>query len=100
MTIELGALIALAGCGIAVATFFAGRHSAAKRSGQEWGELICDVKHIKDSVDNVKSSLEGDILSLREECRQDRRDHKDSIKRLHAKWDEHEKRIAQLEGRQ
>lgn len=56
---ELEAIIALCGCAVAVATFFIGRTSAAKNSGQADGEMRADIKYIKTSVDKHDKKLDG-----------------------------------------
>ena len=44
---------------MAVATFFIGRTSAAKHSGQADGEMRADIKYIKSSVDKHDKKLDG-----------------------------------------
>ena len=56
---ELETIIALCGCALAVATFFIGRTSAAKHSGQADGEMRADIKYIKTSVDKHDKKLDG-----------------------------------------
>ena len=56
---ELEAIIALCGCAVAVGTFFIGRTSAAKNSGQADGEMRADIKYIKTSVDKHDKKLDG-----------------------------------------
>ena len=56
---ELETIIALCGCALAVATFFIGRTSAAKHSGEADGEMRADIKYIKTSVDKHDKKLDG-----------------------------------------
>ncbi len=58
MEISVSVLIAVLGCVISVATFFIGRVTAAKNSGQEMGVLMTDIGYIKSSVDDVKKKME------------------------------------------
>ena len=58
MTIEISVLIAVIGCALSVGTFFVGRLTAAKSSGQADGEMKADVRHIKDSVDRQADKLD------------------------------------------
>lgn len=60
MEINASFLIAVLGCGISVATFFLGRVTAAKNSGQAMGVLMTDIGYIKSSVDDVKKKMEQD----------------------------------------
>ena len=57
MTIDITILIAVIGCLLSVGTFFVGRMTAAKTSGQADGELKSDVKYIKSSVDDLKNKM-------------------------------------------
>ena len=57
MMLELNAMVALLGAGVAAATFFIGRQSAAKATGTEWGLLKSDIAHIKEDVSEVKEAL-------------------------------------------
>lgn len=57
MTIEIGLIISLVGCAIGVITFFIGRQTAAKNSGQEWGELKADIKYIKEDIAEIKPQV-------------------------------------------
>lgn len=75
MQIELSVLIAVVGCALSVGTFFIGRTTAAKSSGQQDGEIRANVQYIKDSVDKHDkkldkiaenySDLEGEIRELK-----------------------------------
>lgn len=56
---ELETIIALCGFAVAVATFFLGRTTAAKHSGQADGEMRADIKYIKTSVDKHDKKLDG-----------------------------------------
>ena len=75
MTIEITVLIAVLGFALSVGTFFVGRMTAAKNSGQQDGEIKTNVQYIKDSVDKHDkkldkimdnySDLEGEIRELK-----------------------------------
>lgn len=103
MNILIGVLIPIVTVVIAFASFLFGRSAEAsnkrkeaKDSGQEWGELLSDVKHIKGSVDEVKN----DTQSVRKELSDERRERRESNRRLHERLDDHEKRLSRLEGNQ
>ena len=55
---ELEVVIALCGCAVAVATFFIGRTTAAKNSGQEYGVMLTEIGYIKSGVDDMKKKME------------------------------------------
>ena len=75
MTVDIAVLIAVGGFALSVGTFFVGRMTAAKTSGQEDGEIKTNVQYIKDSVDKHDkkldkimdnySDLEGEIRELK-----------------------------------
>lgn len=58
MTIELSILIAVGGILLSAATFFVGRMTAAKTSGQEDGEMKANVRHIRESMDKHDKKLD------------------------------------------
>lgn len=58
MTIEVSVLIAILGCALSVGTFFVGRMTAAKTSGQEDGEMRANVRYIRESVDKHDRKLD------------------------------------------
>jgi predicted nuclease with TOPRIM domain len=58
MTIELSVLIAVLGFALSVGTFFIGRITAAKSSGQENGEMRANVRYIRESVDKHDKKLD------------------------------------------
>lgn len=41
---------------VAVGTFFIGRQTAAKSTGQEWGEFRSDLKHIIQCVEKLEEN--------------------------------------------
>lgn len=57
MDIEITVIMALISCVVGFSTFIIGRQTAAKNSGQEWGELKADIKYIKDDVIEVKAQV-------------------------------------------
>ena len=75
MNIDVSILIAVCGFALSVGTFFVGRVTAAKNSGQADGEIKTNVQYIKDSVDKHDkkldkimdnySDLEGEIRELK-----------------------------------
>ena len=58
MTIEITVLIAVGGFALSVATFFVGRMTAAKTSGQEYGVMLTEIGYIKSGVDDMKKKME------------------------------------------
>ena len=58
MTIELSVLIAVLGFTLSVGTFFIGRVTAAKTSGQEYGVMLTEIGYIKSGVDDMKKKME------------------------------------------
>lgn len=58
MTIELSVLIAVLGFAMSVGTFFIGRVTAAKTSGQEYGVMLTEIGYIKSGVDDMKKKME------------------------------------------
>ena len=78
-------LIAIVGCVVAVATFFIGRQTSAKNTGQEWGELKSDLKHIKDDVKEIKETVSTSVEGLRKEIADERKAHKESLDKVYAR---------------
>ena len=58
MNIDITILIAVIGCALSVGTFFVGRMTAAKSSGQEDGEMRANVRYIRESVDKHDRKLD------------------------------------------
>ncbi len=86
---DISVVVAVLGAALATATFFAGRQTAAKSSGQEWGRLLGDVEHIKASVDAMGRRWDSDTKTLRKEIMQEEAERKESVRRLHVRIDEH-----------
>ena len=63
MQIEVSVLIAVVGVALSVGTFFIGRTTAARKSGENDGELKADIKYIKSSVDKQERKLDGVVES-------------------------------------
>lgn len=61
---ETSVIIALAGLALSAATFFIGRITTAKNSGEADGELKTDIKYIKASVEKQEGKLDGVIASF------------------------------------
>ena len=53
--IELSVIFGLIACVIGVISFFTGKQATAKKDGSQWGELLADVKHIKEDMVEVKA---------------------------------------------
>lgn len=56
--IDITAIIAALGSVLSVASFFIGRTSAAKNSGQEYGVMLTEIGYIKSGVDDMKKKME------------------------------------------
>lgn len=54
----LEAVIAFCGLAVSVATFFIGRMTSAKNSGQEYGVMLTEIGYIKSGVDDMKKKME------------------------------------------
>lgn len=61
MTIDIAVLIAVIGCVLSVGTFFVGRTTAAKTSGQQTGQVLTELGYIKKGIDG----LERDIKEIK-----------------------------------
>lgn len=55
---ELTAVVAVCGCAVSVASFFFGRMTSAKNSGQEYGVMLTDIGYIKSGIDDMKKKME------------------------------------------
>lgn len=58
MTIDITILISILGVVLSVGTFFVGRMTAAKTSGQEYGVMLTEIGYIKSGVDDMKKKME------------------------------------------
>lgn len=58
MSIDISVLIAVGGILLSAATFFIGRVTAAKTSGQEYGVMLTEIGYIKSGVDDMKKKME------------------------------------------
>lgn len=58
MTIDITVLIAVLGFALSVGTFFIGRITAAKNTGQEYGVMLTDIGYIKSGIDDMKKKME------------------------------------------
>lgn len=58
MNIDTTVLIAFLGFALSVGTFFIGRITAAKTSGQEYGVMLTEIGYIKSGVDDMKKKME------------------------------------------
>lgn len=66
MNIDATILIAVLGFALSVGTFFIGRVTAAKTSGQKDGEMQANVRHIKDTVDKQSGKLDQVVENYEE----------------------------------
>ena len=53
MTIDITVLIAVLGFSLSVGTFFIGRITAAKSSGQQTGQVLTELGYIKKGIDDL-----------------------------------------------
>lgn len=58
MNVDIAVLIAVLGFALSVGTFFIGRITAAKTSGQEYGVMLTEIGYIKSGVDDMKKKME------------------------------------------
>ena len=63
MTIDITILIAVLGFALSVGTFFVGRTTAAKNSGQQTGQVLTELGYIKKGIDG----LERDIKEIKDQ---------------------------------
>ena len=61
MNIDVSILIAILGFALSVGTFFIGRITAAKTSGQQTGQVLTELGYIKKGIDG----LERDIKEIK-----------------------------------
>jgi hypothetical protein len=84
MAIEMGLLFAAVACAIGVAGYLSGKQNAAKNDGHSWGaftaEIKTDIEYIKSDIGEIKASIRENDHELKE-----------SIRRVHARIDEHER---------
>jgi len=58
MEADISILIGILGAALSVGTFFVGRLTAAKNSGQEYGVMLTEIGYIKSGVDDMKKKME------------------------------------------
>lgn len=87
--IEISLLIALIGITITAAGFFAGRKTASKAEGEEWGALKTTLAHIKDDLQELKSAVANNSKEAMSAILRESEERRSSIKRLHEKFDDH-----------
>ncbi len=58
MRADLTVLIAVIGCVVSVGTFFIGRMTAAKNSGQQTGQVLTELGYIKKGIDGLEQKME------------------------------------------
>lgn len=90
MSVDLSIMIGVLGFAMSVGTFFVGRTTAAKSSGQADGEMQANVRHIKDTVDKQDKKL-NDIA-------ENYIDLKDEIAKLKERLHVLEDRVKMLHG--
>ena len=55
---DVAAIVTICGCAVSVASFFLGRMTSAKNSGQEYGVMLTDIGYIKSGIDDMKKKME------------------------------------------
>jgi len=55
---EINIVLAVVGVLLSASTFFLGRTTSAKNSGQEWGVILTEIGYIKSGVDDMKKKME------------------------------------------
>ena len=90
MTIDITILIGVLGFALSVGTFFIGRVTAAKTSGQKDGEMQANVRHIKDTVDKQSDKLDRVV--------EDYEEVKIELEKLKGRVNSLEQRINMLHG--
>lgn len=90
MTIDITILIGVLGFALSVGTFFIGRVTAAKTSGQKDGEMQANVRHIKDTVDKQSNKLDRVV--------EDYEEVKIELEKLKGRVNSLEQRINMLHG--
>ena len=61
--------IAITGLAVSVMGFFLGRYASIKSAGREDGEMLTEIKHIKEGIESIQNNLSDmreEILSLRD----------------------------------
>lgn len=58
MSVDITVLIAVIGCALSVGTFFIGRITAAKTSGQQTGQVLTELGYIKKGIDGLEQKME------------------------------------------
>lgn len=56
--VEITVLITVCGFAISVASFFMGRMTAAKNSGQQTGQVLTELGYIKKGIDGLDGKME------------------------------------------
>ena len=90
MSVEISVLIAVLGFAMSVGTFFIGRVTAAKTSGQKDGEMQANVRYIKDTVDKQSNKLDRVV--------EDYEEVKIELEKLKGRVNSLEQRINMLHG--
>jgi len=87
--IEIGILFGGVTLAIGIATFFIGRMTAAKNSGQEQGMMIANIEHIKSDISEIKIMFAKNMETVMATIDQERRERREGDQRLHLKLEEH-----------
>lgn len=90
MTIDISVLIGVLGLAATLGSFFIGRTTAAKTSGQQDGEMKSDVRHIKAAVDKQGGKLDR-VVETYEEI-------KIELEKLKGRMNALEQRVSMLHG--
>ena len=56
--IEISVLVAVIGVAVSVGTFFIGRTTAPKNSGQQTGQVLTELGYIKKGIDGLEKKME------------------------------------------
>ena len=82
-------ITALAGMFLAGATFFIGRTTNAKHSGEEQGEIKADLKHIREDISEMKTLFGRNFETIIENLSAERKERLSADQRIHDRIDAH-----------
>jgi hypothetical protein len=86
---DIGIAIAVAGCVIAIATFFIGRLSAAHGGGREMGAIKTYLENIEKTIMRLETDFKDSRRDFNESVRKEEEARMDADRRLHGRIDEH-----------
>ena len=87
--IGISALIASSSCAVGLATFFIGRHGAAKKEGEWRGELKATMSTLLKDVEEIKRDVKDSNLATKSMLQKEEEARTESDRRIHARIDEH-----------